>query len=579
MDRSRPRPALLRFGPFEADPHTRELRKHGLRLQLRDQSFELLLALLERPGELVSREDLRRRLWPEGIFVDFENSLNSAVNRLREALSDSPARPKYVETLPRLGYRFIASVGHAGSPVIAVLPFENLNRDPEQDYFAEGVADALTTALGNVSTLRVISRQSVLHFRGSRKTVPEIARELHADALVEGSVLYAGGRVRITAQLIQASPEQHLWARAYDCEIGDILTVQGEVAGAIAHAVQVVLSPAETSRLARPRRVDPRAQVEYLKGCHFMDRWTREGFLKGLEHLHAALEQDPGHAEACARAADTYALLGFWGHIPPPVAFPRAKQLALEALALDNTLSTAHWALAWAGWLHDWDLAQCEAEARTALELNPSDELAHVMYAMFYAVVREDHASAAAEARLALDLGPLSVHVNTSVAWIYLWGRDYDLAQAQARKTLELFPEALQAYYVLGLAEVGRGRFADSIAHFERACAISDAPISLGYLGNAYGRARRIEAATAVLNELLARREREHVSLRSLELVYVGLGDFDAAFEVFEQAYANRDPTLFFTRAIPAFDPLRSDPRFDSLVRRLLPSPMASALQ
>ena len=262
----------FRFGPYEVDVPARELRKHGLRIQLQDKSFEVLVALLERPHELVPREALRQWLWPDGVSVDFDTGLNSAVKRLREALRDGARDPRYIETLHRRGYRFIAPVEQVRGipPRLAVLPFDNLNHDPEQDFFGDAVADALITELGNVSTLRVISRQSVLHLKGSRRTLPEIARELKADVVVEGSVLVTGDGIRITAQLVQAVPEQHLWAKAYACRVGDILTVEGQVARDIAEAVQVTLTTAEVGRLSRQRPVDPEAHVAYLKARHHL---------------------------------------------------------------------------------------------------------------------------------------------------------------------------------------------------------------------------------------------------------------------------------------------------------------------
>ena len=318
MDPSGEGTSIFRFGPYEANLRTRELRKRGLRLHLRGKSFEVLTALLGHAGEVVTREELRRRLWPERILIDFENSLNSTVNRLRGVLGDSTVKPKFIETLPQLGYRFIAHVEAppCAPPTLAVLPFENLNRDPEQDIFADGVADALTTALGSISTLRVISRQSVVHLKGTQRTVPEIARELKTDFVVEGSVLQASGRVRITAQLVQVAPERHLWAKAYECEMGDILTIQGQVSMAIAEAVKVVLTPAEKARLVQPRPVDAEAHLAYLKGLHHMGQWSRESFEKALAHFQSAVERDPSHALAYAYMADCHGMLGNWGIAP-----------------------------------------------------------------------------------------------------------------------------------------------------------------------------------------------------------------------------------------------------------------------
>lgn len=562
---------VFRFGPFELDAAAPELRKAGISVKIPPQPLNVLSILVGRAGQIVSRDDICRQIWGENTYVDFELSLNYCLNRIRAALEDNSEAPFYVLTLPRRGYRFIAPVEYVRTvpPILAILPFENLNRTPEEDFLADAVADALTTELGNVSTLRLISRQSVLHFKGTQKTVPEIARELKADAVVEGSVLQAEGRIRITAQLVQVDPEQHLWAKAYECAMGDILTTQGQVARAIAEAVEVVLTPAEIGRLSRARPVDPEAHLAYLKGRHHMGRWSRDSFQKALHYFQAALQKDPSHASAHAHMADCYALLGHWGHLPFREAFQKAKQAALTALTLDASLSTAHWALAWATWVHDWDLATCEIESLRAIQLNPSNELAHVGYSIFLAVIREDRARALNEVKLALDLDPLSQYVHTDAAWVHLFVGNYGRAIEQAQKALELFPESLQAYYVLGLAEMCRSRFAEAIAAFEHATAISRDAISITYLGSAHARAGDIDIAVSLLHELESRSAREHVPPRCFVFLYASLGEQDRAFEWLEKAYLARDSGLFFMRAMPLYEPLHKDPRFKDMLHRI----------
>ncbi|MBZ5622229.1 MAG: winged helix-turn-helix domain-containing protein [Acidobacteriia bacterium] len=563
--------ARYRFGPYEADARLGELRKHGLRIQLQEKSFEVLMTLLEHPGELVTREELQHRLWPEGVSVDFDNSLNSAVNRLRDALRDRGRTPRYIQTFRGRGYRFIVPVEQVRGAAftLAVLPFGNLSHDSEQDLFGDAVADVLTTELGSLSTLRVISRQSVLHLKGTEKTVPEIAHELNADAIVEGTVQRAGDRIRITAQLVQASPEQHLWAKTYDCDLADVLTVQGRVAHAIAGAVQLALTPAEVARLDRARPVDPEAHLAYLKGRHHMGRWSRESFEKALEYFHLAFQRDPRHALAYAYAAVCYGLLGFWGHLPFRDAYQKAKESAQKAIALDDALSTAHYALGWASWMRDWDLATCERETLRAIELNPSDEFARQQYSIFLVTTSEDCPRAVREIRLALDLDPLSQFVNGIAAWIYLFVKDYEGAIEQARKTLELFPGALQAYWIMGLAEMCRSRYAEAIAILEKAVAMSRDAFSIAYLGSAHARAGNLDVARSMLRDLLALSEVEAVPPRCFVFLYGEVGERDQAFAWMEKAYQARDSGLFFLRVIPVYDPLRSDPRFDEMLRRI----------
>jgi TolB-like protein/Tfp pilus assembly protein PilF len=546
------------FGPYEVDVPAGELRKNGLRIQVQGKSFEVLVALLEQPHQLVTRQDLQQRLWPDGVSVDFDNSLNSAVNRLRDALRDGARKPRYIETLHHRGYRFIAPVEQVLiiPPRLAVLPFENLNRHPDQDFFGDALADGLTTGLGNVSTLRVISRQSVLHLKGTRKTLPEIASDLKADLVVGGCVLVDGDSIRITAQLVQAMPEQHLWSKAYSCRMGDILTTEGQVARDIAEAAQVTLSTAEVGRLSRQRPVDPEAHIAYLKALHYLGQRSLDGFHKCLQCLHLALAKDPTHAPAHAYMALCYSLLGFWGHLPGPEAYPRAKKAALKAIALDDALSVAHWVLGWVSWLHDWDLAACERETLRAIELNPSDEGAHESYAVFLAILSKDRAKAAAEAKLALDLDPLSLNVNANAAWTHLFVEEYGRARQQAQTTLELFPDALQAWYVLGWSELMHSRFDSAIQAFEKAAAISPDALSIGYLGHAHARAGRLDTATSLLHELLARLEQGYVPAKSLICLYAGLGERDRVIDWLEKAYQDRDPQLFFIGAVRIFGPM-----------------------
>ncbi len=547
------------FGPYAVDASAGELHKNGHRIEIPGKSFEALVALLERPHELVTRQELQQRLWPDGVSVDFENSLNSAVNRLRDALRDGARNPKYIETLHRRGYRFIAPVEQVliDPPRLAVLPFENLGSDPEQNFFGDSIADGLITELGNVNTLRVISRQSVLHLKGTRKTLAEIAGDLKVDFVVEGCVLVSEDSIRITAQLVQTTPEQHLWSKAYSCRIGEILTLQGEIAREIAKAGQLTLSTTEVERLSRQHPVHPEAQVDYLKARYYLGQVSREGLHKGLQHLHLALEKDPTHAPAYAHMASCYLFLGFWGHLPGPEAYPRAKKAALRAIALDDTLGFAHSVLGSVSWLYDWNLAACEAETLRAIELNPSDESAHVSYAVFLAIIAKDRAKAVAEAKLALDLDPLSLYANISMGWIHLFVGEYGWARQRARTTLDLFPDALQAWYVLGWSELMHSQFDAAVQAFEKAAAISPDALSIGYLGHAHARAGHLEAATSLLSELLTRVEREYVPAKSLICVYAGLGERTRVVHWLEKAYLDRDSQLFFMGgAVPMFGPL-----------------------
>src|SRR3954447_16050613 len=400
-------PLRVRFGVFEVDLRAGELRKHGMKLRLPEQPFQVLAMLLERPGEVVSREELRNRLWTAETFVDFNHGMNKAVNRIRDALGDSATSPRFVETVARRGYRFIADViavesapaatpdGRTGdvaaleddaiavldappSPSrwgrwyrwaiaggalvvasiaialwavesrtptptairsLAVLPLENLSGDAAQEYFADGMTDELIATLGQISALRVISRTSVMAYRRARKPLPQIARELNVDAVIEGTVLRAGGQVRITAQLIEARDDKHLWSDSYDGDLRDTLTLQNTVARAIAEQIRINLNPQEQATLKRRKVVDPDAYEAYLRGRYFWNKRTGEDLEKAVAYFNRAIERDPTYAQPYSGLADAYALLGDWeyGVLAPRDALPRAKAAAVKALQLDNT--------------------------------------------------------------------------------------------------------------------------------------------------------------------------------------------------------------------------------------------------
>src|SRR5438309_3708363 len=319
MEGAHPSRGAVRFGVFEVDLRVGELRKRGVKIKLQDQPFQILQILLERSGEVVTREELRGRIWPADTFVDFDQGLNNAIKRLRESLSDSPDNPRFIETVPRHGYRFIGNLGATPGRIksLAVLPLENLSRDPEQEYFAEGLTEALITTLAKVGELRVVSRTSAMLYKGVHKSMREIARELDVDAIIEGTVLRVGRRVRITAQLIDAPKETHLWAESYERDLRDVLTLQAEVTQAIAREIRVKLTPQERKHLAQTRAVDPEAYEAYLKGRYHWNRRSRDGLGKATQHFQQAIASDPTYAAAYAGLADCVSILGCWGFVSP----------------------------------------------------------------------------------------------------------------------------------------------------------------------------------------------------------------------------------------------------------------------
>ena len=580
------RSRVIRFGEHEADLRSGELRKRGTRIRLPGQSFEVLALLLEHPGELVTREELRARLWPADVFVDFENNLNTAVGRLREALGDSAEKPRFIETLPRRGYRFIGRLPEpsAGVPPptrrikLAVLPLENLSGDPAQEYFSDGMTEELITQLAGLAPERlgVIARTSAMRYKGARKDVARIGRELGVDYVVEGSVRRAGDGVRISAQLIQVSDQTHLWANSFDGGLGDILKVQREVAQAIARQIEVTVSPARESCFRHPPVVIPEAYDAYVKGLYHFNQLHPSGLDKAVEYFELAIGKDPRYAPAHGKLATAHALLGFFGWVAASEAFPKAEKAALAALQVDDTHPDAHHALAVVHWFHHWNLAAAEREWERTVELAPNDPFHRWGVFIFLSSMREDHRRAIAEAELARELDPLSVLIRSNFGWVLYWSRHYDRAIAESRAALEMDPNCLMAYYILGLASLAKSAFNDAIAALLEATHRFGDNFSLGYLGLAYGLAGRRAEAREVLSQLERRAASQDVRPIHFAWVHVGLGENQTALDWLETAYAKHNTNVLFVRCVPFYDPLRSEPRYAQLLARLNLLPRAS---
>ncbi len=430
---------IFRFSTFELDVHAGELRKQGVKIKLQDQPLRILEMLLSNPSKLVTREELRSTLWSTNTFVDFDHGLNKAINKLREALGDSAESPRFIETLARRGYRFLGDL--SGDPKqirsLLILPLESLSQDPEQGYFADGLTEALTTTLAKISALRVLSRTTAVFYKRAQKTLPEISRELGIDGVVEGTVLRSEGRVRISAQLLHAPTDTHLWADSYDRDMRDILALQAEVAGAIAKEVQVKVAPHEQTQLAHTPVVDPEAYDAYLRARYYWDKRTPAAIRRAIESFEQAIARDPGFAAAHAGLAECVGVLGWWGYAPPAEGCKKAKALSLQALEMDPNLAEGHAALAWAVQYYDYDFLTAEKEFRRAIELDPHYPIAHFRLAMSLAHVGRSE-EAIAEAKCALSLDPLACTANAVVCWVYWFARQYDRQLAHAKQLVEL---------------------------------------------------------------------------------------------------------------------------------------------
>ncbi len=564
-----------RFGSFVFDTRSLELRRAGRPVSLAPQPAQLLGALLARAGDMVSREELRKELWSHDTFVDFEAGLNYCLGRLRAVLGDDARRPAYIETLPRRGYRFVAPVEWVGTRqrTLAVLPFDNIGGDPAEEFLADGVADGLIAELGKIGRFRVISRQSVLGFKGSTLPMAEIAQRLKADTVLEGSVLRRGDRLRITAQLIEVQPERHLWAQSYDGDPREFMDLLLRVARAVAEAICVVLAPEDEARLAGAvagarTRYKPEAQTAYLKARFHLGKWSGTEFEQGLKLLHEAIALDPSHAPAHASLATCLNLLGYNGHAPWRIVYPQARAMASKAVALDPLSSEGHLALGFLGMVYDWDFEEADACFRRAVETGPNNEEVLVVHAMYLLWIRDEKEQALAETRAALEIDPVSPFTMSMAVWLYLMASEYDEVKALGERALQMYPDAHQALTALGWARVHEHRIDEAIAFFERAAGSPD-PMTLGFLGHAYGLAGRHQDARAILDKLTQADPAGHACVKGIIAVLAGMGEVDQAFEWMDRGIAERDGAVLSLRVSPPCVPLMNDPRFEAAARRM----------
>jgi TolB-like protein/Flp pilus assembly protein TadD len=452
---------------------------------------------------------------------------------------------------------------------IAVLPLENLMGDSEQDYFVDGMHDELIANLAKIGALTVISRTSAMRYKGTDKSLPEIARELGVDAVIEGTVRRAGNQVRITVQLIEAATDKHLFAESYQRELRDVLALQSDVAQAVASEIKITLTPEEETRLASARHVSPEAYEDYLKGLYYWNRRTPQDKLKATQYFKEAIRKDPTYAPAYAGLADTYAWSFGRFALPPRELYPKARTVVLKALELDDRLAQAHTSLAFIKDTYDWDWPGAEKEYRRAIELNPSYPSARAWYALSLAL-KGRFEEAFAEIKRAEELDPLSLPIKTQKGWLYFWAGQFDRAMEQWRKVVELDPNFPLAHYNLGLGYTQKGMYEEAIAAYERAIALARSSGYLALLGHAYGKAGQRAQAEKILAELNERAQREYISGVIMALFYLGLDDKERALASLEKSYQDRDPNLPGLKLEPFWwDPLRSDPRFQSLLRRM----------
>jgi TolB-like protein/Tfp pilus assembly protein PilF len=577
--------SVLRFDAFELDVRAGELRKRGARLRLQGQPLQVLATLLRRAGDLVTREELRAEVWPADTFVDFDHSLHNAIARIRDTLGDSADSPRFIETLPRRGYRFIGRVDGVKPDVqplrgsrkadarqihsLAVLPLDDHSGEPGHEYFAEGMTEALITSLAKIKALRVISRTSAMQYKGVRRSLPQIARELNVDAVIEGSVLRSGDRVRIAVQLIDAATDQHLWAESYERDFRDILSLQSEIARQVANEVRIILTPEERARLGSARRVNPEAHELYLQARYHWNKRTEESVRKALSYFQRAIDQDPTYAQGHAGMADSYNILGYYNALAPAEAYPKGKAAALKALELDDSLAEPHATLGVVKRDFEWDWAGALEEFQRAIELNPGYVEAFHWRSTLLAMLGK-HAEALLEKKKALAMDPLSVVIRTDLARMFYFHREYDRAIEQYRAALDMDPNFSSAHLWLAQVYEQRGLFDEALVELEAGCRLyGDSVYAAARLGQGYALAGKKDEARAVLNHLTQCSTQKYVSPHDIAMIHVGLNENDRAFEWLGKAMEERSVGLGYLNVEPQWDALRSDPRFQQLLRQI----------
>lgn len=630
-------PKILRFATFEVDVRAGELRKQGKRVKLQNQPFQVLVILLQRPGDVVTREELRSQIWQQDTFVDFDKSLNAAVNRLREALGDSADNPRFVETLPRRGYRFIVPVEYprlttgaapaaepeliprrdsidpvaaSSSPAtikkrniralvmfstvavmaiaalllqyrrsaihqpmpavrsVAVLPLKNLSGDPTQEYFSDGMTESIIARLSTIRGLRVISRTSVMRFKDTKLAVSEIAQTLQVDAIVEGSVIREGDRIRVRAQLIRAASDDHFWSETYDRELRDVLALQSEVAQSIAEKVEASVTREEHSRLVASRPVAPEVYESFLKGA-FTGDYSRAGMERSIAYFEDAIRRDPSFAPAYVGLANTYfeyGTPGIGGAAPNRVR-PKVISAIRKALELDPEHPAAHALLAGI-YQEQWRWNDAEFEYRRALKLNPNDSSAHLGFAGWL-LCQGRTEEAQQWARRARELDPFGVRGN-AMGWMLFQSRRFDEAIRELRSDLAVHSDDASSYWFLGFALIANDQAGQAIGELEKALVLSKrSPGVIGVLVRAYAHAGQRTKALHLLDELERRQKDGYVPAAAFVNAYLGLDDNEQALVWLQRAYDEHSMILQFAKVHPFLDPLRSDPRFQSLLHRV----------
>ena len=552
----------VRFGAFEVDLEGRRLLKRGMPISLREQSFQVLAALMERPGEIVTREELRRRLWASDTFVDFEVALNSAVSRLRDALGDSANSPSFIETIPKRGYRFVVPIPRR--PAVAVMPFVNQTGNVKDEYFSDGLTDELIRALSRVEGLRVTAGSVVFRFKGQRCDARQIGNELAVEAVLEGSVWRTGDRIYISLNLVGVKDGFNLWAQRFDSNLGDVFTIQDEVCSAVAEAMHI----RSASQPPKAHPSNATAYLLYLKGAYLLKRRRPDSIQRAFEYQQEAIRLEPDWAEPYYSAAMSYIVRTIYGEMPPGTALPEAENLVSKGLALDENAAVLHSTLGMLR-MFQWRWAESEKAHRRAISLEPANPFPHQCYSILCAFLSR-HEEAVSHAAKSVELDPLDLMTNFRLVQANCYARRYDEAVRAGRIAIELTPDSPYTYFylALSLAALGSNEEAWGMASMGRKLA-GGMPLAEGYFGYLAGSLGHTVEAHEVVRELVARREKGYVPSLPIVWTYLGLGETTEVVHRLETALAERDPFLGSLMVSPAYDAIRDRPEFLRLAHEL----------